>query len=194
MDLLMGRVNQFCAVAVAVACSTIAFCSHASADLGAGRRWFAQAEIHGSFLSDVADRSMIGVTFGPAAKAGYRWGDWGAFFSVENNAWVSADFGSKLQPGALNIGFGGELIWAKGFVRTSVAVGPSILLYDTALDEAGTTGLYADIRPTGLRWAMNEWLVLMVDPLAFTLVAPVLSDPALILVQYRTTFTTEFRW
>lgn len=187
------RFVSSCVLAAALLLSSAPF-ALAEQDPRASRRWFAQVEFHLSLFNDVADRSLIGVTFGPAAKVGHRWGDWGAFVSLEQNSWVSADFGSAVRPGALNIGLGGEYLWAKGFVRTSVAIGPSILLYDTALDEAGSTGIYADVRPTGLRWAINDWLLLMLDPLAFSVVAPVLSDPAMVLIQYRSTFTTEFRW
>jgi hypothetical protein len=158
------------------------------------RPWFAQVEVHGSLLNDTADSSLIGVTFGAAVKVGHRWGRWGVFLSLEQNSWLSADFGSTLEPGAINIGVGGEVTYAGGFIRTSLAVGPSVLLWDTALDDAGSTGIFVDVRPVGLRWAVKDWLVLMFDPMSFALVAPVLSSPSVTLVQYRATFTTEFRW
>jgi hypothetical protein len=158
------------------------------------RPWFAQVEVHGSLLNDTADSSLIGVTFGPAVKVGRRWGRWGVFLSLEQNSWLGTDFGSALQPGSINIGVGGEVSYAGGFIRTSLAAGPSVLLWETALDQPGSTGIFVDVRPVGLRWAVKDWLVLMFDPMSFALVAPVLGSPSLVLVQYRTSFTTEFRW
>ena len=158
------------------------------------RVWFGQVEFHLSLLTDTNDRSTLSMTLGPAVKIGRRFGDWGAFVALEYNAWRATDFGNTWQPGAFNIGFGGEYIYAGGLVRASLAVGPSILLWDTILDDAGSVGVFAELKPAGIRWEMNDWFVLMFDPASVAMVAPVLGDPALILIEYRATFTTEFRW
>ncbi len=54
--------------------------------------------------------------------------------------------------GVLNAGIGGEYLYANGFVKTAVALGPSILITGTDLDEVGQTGFFFEIRPAGLRW------------------------------------------
>lgn len=157
--------------------------------------WFGQLEFHASILSDLGDRKIEGTTFGPAAKLGYRWDRWGVFVSLEQNAWVTTEAGETgLRAGALNIGLGAELMYAYGLLRASLALGPSILLYESALDPAGTTGFYMDLRPAGIRWHLTEWFALMFDPVSFALVAPVLTGIPLLFVEYRTTLTTEFRW
>ena len=61
-------------------------------------------------------------------------------------------------------GVGGEYLYADGFVRTSLSAGPSILLTGTDLDEPGQTGVFFEIRPTGLRWH-QKMTVIGVDPI-----------------------------
>ena len=64
-------------------------------------------------------------------------------------------------------------------------------MFDTVLDEAGTTGLFLDIRPIGLRWPVNRKVTLEVSPLSVTLLAPVLADPGIRKIEYRTVLTLE---
>ena len=75
-------------------------------------------------------------TFGYGARGGYRWDSLGVFIQLEQNFWLATEVDSKPVYGAINIGLGGELIYAAGFVRTSLSAGPSILAFDTELDEA----------------------------------------------------------
>jgi len=150
------------------------------------RGWFAAVEGHGSLLSDAANRSMLGGSFGYGARGGYRWNGWGLFASLEHNMWLATEYQTEVVQGAINISVGVELTYARGFVRTSLAVGPSILAADTILDDAGTTGFFIDFRPVGLRWAVHEKLALGLDPIGFALVAPVLGGIPLIYAQYRT--------
>ena len=172
-------------------------------DLRFGNTWFGQVEGYASLFGGLGDRSMEGTAFGGSLKAGYRWESWGLFLTVENNAWVTPATGesptataqpSQVRPGALNIGVGGELIYAHRYLRSALAIGPSILLYDDGYDSAGTTGIYVDLRLVGIRWPINDWFVLMLDPVSFSLVAPVLTGIPLALFQFRTGITTEFRW
>jgi hypothetical protein len=165
---------------------------HATAGEG---RVFLQIEVQASLLGNLGDQSINGTTFGPAVKAGYRWGDLGLFLSLEHNAYVISETGRTLvHPGVVNLGIGGEIAYAAGFLRASLTIGPSILTYETRLDAPGTTGFFFDLRPAGLRWAVTDKITLMFDPLSFALVAPVLTGIPLVLAEYRTTFTTEFRW
>ena len=99
--------------------------------------------------------------------------------------------GSIVQ-GALNVGVGGELLYFEQRARASVAVGPSVLLFDSGLDDAGTTGIFVDVRPVALRWRFHDRVTLQVDPLTFTVVAPVLERIPLVLVEYRTVVGLEF--
>jgi len=152
---------------------------------------FAVVEVHASLLSDVTDWSTLAGTFGYAFKGGYRWSSWGVFVQLEHNLWLSTEMGNDVVDGAVNIGIGGEFVYADGFVRTSLTLGPSILAFDTILDKAGTTGIFLDVRPVGLRWAVHEYLVIGLDPISFSIVAPVLGGIPLVNIQYRTTVYLE---
>ena len=97
----------------------------------------------------------------------------------------------KLTKIVVNVGVGVEYLYAGGFVRSALAMGPSILAFDTALDDAGTTGFFFDLHPVGLRWAPHERVILGLDPVAFSMVAPVLDGIPLVNVAYRTCFYVE---
>ncbi len=153
---------------------------------------FVAAEGHASILSDAKDTSTLASTFGWQLRGGWRWGRWGGFVQVEQNMWLSSEVSSELVDGAWNVGVGGELLSADGFVRTAIAAGPSILAFDTTLDGAGSTGFFLDARPVGLRWRPHPELVLGMDPITFAAVAPVLDGIPLARLQYRSVFYGEF--
>lgn len=152
---------------------------------------FVALDGHFSLLSTAANRSALGASFGYGARGGYRWNGWGLFAQVEHNLWLATEYETEVVQGAVDIGVGVELTYAEGFVRTSLAVGPSILAEDTILDDAGTTGLFVDFRPIGLRFAVHEKLAVGIDPIGFALVAPVLGGIPLIFTQYRTNLYLE---
>ncbi len=153
---------------------------------------FAAAEAHGSLLSDVPDASVLSSTFGGGFRGGYRFeSGWAAYLQIEQNLWFASESSGEFIDGTWNIGLGGEYLSASGFVRTALAIGPSILAFDTVLDEAGSTGIYLDARPLGVRWQLHEWVVLGVDPISFALVAPVLEGIPLIQIEYRTSLYAE---
>ena len=128
-----------------------------------------------------------------AAKSGYRWArDWGAYFQIEHNLWTETELESTVRQGVLNLGAGGERLYFLRRMRAAAALGPSILLYDTALDDAGTTGLFFDVRPTGVRWPLGNRLLLVLDPLTFTVVLPVLGGIPLVQIQHRTVLALEY--
>lgn len=153
---------------------------------------FVAVEWHQSLLTGVANRTLLNITYGGALRGGYRFGRWGVFGHVEQNLWQNSEQNSDTVQGALNLGVGGEYLYADGFVRTTLVVGPSILLFDTILDDAGSTGFFLDLRPVGLRW--NPWsdLHINLDPLTFAIVAPVLDGIPLVQVEYRTTLGVEW--
>lgn len=151
-----------------------------------------QFELHASVLGDAADRSILNDTFGYAGKLGWRWENVGVFVQGEQNLWGTREFERSIAQGALNVGVGGDLLYFEQRARASIAVGPSILLFDSGLDDAGTTGVFVDVRPVALRWRFHDRVTLQVDPLTFTVVAPVLERIPLVLVEYRTVVGLEF--
>jgi len=152
---------------------------------------FVAVEGHVSLFSDLAEASILAGTFGYGARGGYRWCGWGVSLTVEHNLWIATEYDSNVVQGALNIGVGGEFIYADGFVRTALAIGPSILAFDTLLDDAGSVGIFLDVRPVGLRWALCDILTVGLDPINFALVAPVLDKIPLLHIQYRTFLYAE---
>ncbi len=157
-------------------------------------RAFLQAEGHLSLLSDASDRSSLGGTFGYGVKGGYRWARWGLFAQVEHNNWLASEETLTVFNGALNVGVGFEYLFFGGRARTGLAMGPSILLFDTVLEKAGDVGFFLDARFVGLRWPIGEHLALGLDPLSFALVAPIVGSIPLLLAEYRTVVTIEGSW
>ena len=154
-------------------------------------RVFAVLEGHLSLLSDIPGRSYLDVTTGLALRGGYRRGPWAVLIQVERNLWLPTELSRDLDPGALNLALGVERLLLDGRLRVGVSAGPSILWFDTALHDKGTVGLFADLRPAGLRWSPLPYLVLVFDPLSLALVAPVLHEPPLRQLEYRTLFGAE---
>lgn len=151
-------------------------------------------EGHVSLLSNQVDRSLLNITFGGGIRLGYR-GDgarWGGFLLFEQNAWYATDLFQGVVPGVRNLGLGIERLWSSGLVRTSMVLGISMLAYDTELNSKNTTGLFFDLRPATLRWHITRSVVFELTPLHFAVVAPVLDEPRLVTVQYRTTLGLEF--
>jgi hypothetical protein len=69
--------------------------------------------------------------------------------------------------------------------------GPSVLLFDTAFDKSGTTGFFMDIKPAAIRWPIKKWLSLEFCPLGFAFVLPVMHEPIIRRLEYRTTIGFE---
>ncbi|MFY0572799.1 hypothetical protein ACN28E_54465 [Archangium lansingense] len=153
---------------------------------------FANVEVHGTLLNGTPGAPLLDINSGWAVRGGVRRGSWGTFLQVEQSLWRGTEYGAHMVPGALNLGIGSELRFANGLVRSSLALGPSLLLFDTQLDKAGHIGVFLDARPLGLRWRLSPHFTLGLDPLSFAIVAPVLSGIPLVRVQYRTTLVMEF--
>lgn len=151
-------------------------------------------EGHFSLLSNQVDRSLLNVSFGGGIRLGYRaeGGTWGGFLLFEQNAWLATDLFQGVVPGVRNLGLGVERLWKDGLVRTSMVLGISMLAYDTELDSKNTTGIFFDLRPATLRWHISRSVVFELTPLHFVVVAPVMREPRLVTVQYRTTLGLEF--
>ncbi len=160
---------------------------------------YATLEGHASLLSDIADWSNIAGTFGYAIKGGYRWPKhWGLFLQFEQNMWLATEYNKEVVNGVYNIGVGAEYIYADGLVRSSFAIGPSVLAFDTLLDEAGETGMFIDLRPVGLRWEPlwpeHQELTIGLDPISFAVVMPVMDGIPLVRIQYRSTLYLEWKF
>lgn len=156
--------------------------------------WAVSADLHASLLTDSATDPLVSATAGYGLRAGHRWGPWGVFLQAEHNMWVAIELEQGVQMGAFNVALGGELIFADGWVRTSLAIGASILLHETIFDPPGTAGFFLDLRPLGVRWCVTEGVTLGLDPITFAVVAPVLGGIPLIRVLYRTHLVATYHF
>jgi hypothetical protein len=148
-------------------------------------------EGHGALLNSGARGPLANVNFGYGLRGGLEQERWGLFAHVEQSAWLGTELGGGVVPGVLNIGVGVEHRFAGGLIRSSVTVGPSVLLFATALDPAGSVGVFIDLRPLGLRWALDSRLTLGFDPLNVALLAPVLTGFPLLRTQFRSAVVIE---
>lgn len=162
-------------------------------EVEAGATGWVGLGVFGSLLADRLDRSNISIRTGFVLAAGARWGRLGLFGMVERNLWLQTERELRFGTGVVNVGLGGEYFYANGRMRVGLAVGMSVLVEDQVLDPAPSYGLFGDIRPTGLRWSRGTWWTVQVDPVALTIVAPVLREPRLFEVQYRFTVTLEWQ-
>lgn len=173
----------------------LTFCSmfSTSAQVLGPDRPFLSVDLGLSILGETGQRQSLARSFALALRGGVRWGMWGIFTQIEPAYWrVSKTDGAKEIQGALNLGIGGELLSAKGLVRSAFSIGPSILTHAGEVDDAGSTGVYFEIRPAGLRWLIADRFVLGLDPIILSIMAPVLEGIPLIELEYRTTIIGEY--
>jgi hypothetical protein len=121
---------------------------------------------------------------------GIRRGRWGLLARLEHSAWIQYQTRRGLLAGALDVGVGGELMHFGGHAASTLLLGTSTLLFDTTLDSQGSTGIYAEIRPAGLRFGRGR-VRLRFDPLTVAIVAPVVGEHSMAMVQYRCLFGLE---
>ena len=155
------------------------------------REAFVRLELHYSILTELADRSDLVPAFGYGFKGGYRWGFVGAFLQFEQDFWIATEFDVRVTQGAYNIAVGVDFTYFEGRAHSSIAFGPSILAFDTPLDNRGSVGWFLDLRPIGVQWDVHRFVRLGLDPLSFAIVAPSLDGVPLVQVEYRTTFYLE---
>jgi hypothetical protein len=142
-------------------------------------------------ISVQAGVSLYAPSLNFGVEGGVRWSQWGVLAKVEWNPWVAIQGSEILERGSLNVALGVEYLYFGGRCRSAFLLGTSILLFDTALDDAGSTGAYLEIDPVSLRWVVKDWLAVRWDPLSFAMVVPVMSGIPLVMVQYRTSLVAE---
>ena len=103
--------------------------------------------------------------------AGVRFGDYGVFGEVGRDLWIVTESGLGVEAGVLNIAVGADMLYF-GAMRASVSVGVAVLLEEQPFHSVGHTGLFVEIRPTGIRWEMSDAWTFQIDPLTFAVEAP----------------------
>ena len=125
-------------------------------------------------------------------EVGVRTQDWSILLEVDWNPFISISSSSPVVAGVLNIGAGLERIYAGGLLRSAFFFGTSTLLYRTAFDAPGTTGVFADLIPISIRLPLaKDRLTLRVDPISMHLIAPVLSGLPFLRYEYRHAVSIE---
>ena len=157
------------------------------------KQYFVSGDIGFSIFGETGNRENLFRSLSQATRGGLRWGQWGVYAHVEPVGWVAAEgIDSETWTSALNLGFGGEYLYADGYLKTSLTVGPSIMLKGTKIDQPGDTGFFIDIRPAGFRWSLSGALIVGLEPLALSVTAPALGGIPLVEFAYRTNLSIEY--
>lgn len=187
-------------LAAAAAVSTFSLASSSGAQERFPSTFVFSAEAHGSLLTDAPRESLLNISYGPTVRAGYRFsggsrGQWGVFSFFERDVWVVSDYELRADPGVMNFGLGVELLYF-GFLRSSYSIGPSILVFDTALHDEGNTGFFSELRPLGAEFRFLHRWALTFDPLSVAWVNPTPEGgnaPSVSHFQYRTSLGLVWR-
>jgi hypothetical protein len=136
-------------------------------------------------------RNVLVGRWSPGLLAGYRLSRFGFFGTVELDQVF--DFTVETQRlDVMNIGAGVEMLNFLGHVRSSIAAGASVLLSDTAIDDAGEVGWFLDVRPAALRWALGDRFALEFTPLTLDVIVPVTEGIPLVVFTYQTLVGVEW--
>ena len=140
-----------------------------------------------------AGGALSAPAFNTALVASYGEASVRYFGKLEWNPWLMPQSSTdRFRAGALNIGLGAEYRFLNDRVRTGMALGVSRLMFQTALDEKGSKGVFLELIPLGIRWPLEGDWTIRFDPVSISVVAPVLSGIPLILLQYRHTAAVEW--
>jgi len=163
----------------------------AEISLPKGQMIYLRTDIFAGLLNDMPEYSSIAAGLGYAGHAGWRSNRWGVFVGFERDFWVTHNWQIKVTPGVLNILAGGEYLSFNKKIRTSIAAGTSTLMFDSVFDERGSTGLYIDIRPSSLRWTLNDKLTIEFCPISVSFMNPVMGKRPIKKLEYRSYLTIE---
>jgi hypothetical protein len=157
------------------------------------------AQLHAHFLSALLDKEPLQLSAGFALTGGIEFERAGITLVLENTWFPEAELAldsddtfEGVAQGVLALLVGFDVRYASDRLRFQLAAGPTLLLRNTLVDEAGTIGLGFESRPVGIRVPLPRFKTLVVDPLAFSMLIPDFSGIPLLLVQVRTTVTLEF--
>jgi hypothetical protein len=116
------------------------------------------------------------------------------FIRGEVNSWRDQrSDGSSDFVLTFGLGLGLGLHYAGGRLRSSVAAGATLLALPSDVDEAGTFGAFADVRPVAFVWPLAQLAGTRIGlvPLSLTLSIPVVTGIPLVSIQYRTSVFAE---
>ncbi|MCU0661266.1 MAG: hypothetical protein MUC50_02955 [Myxococcota bacterium] len=140
------------------------------------RDWAVRAGGHVAAFSAGSDRTAD-PSFGYGLEASLRFRSLGLVAEVGQHLWPSLEVDWDVAPGVLYAALGGEFLYSGGRLRSSLAVGASILLYDTGFgDGPGSTGPFIHLVPIAVRVPFGHYLTGEIRPLSWIWAAPVLRE------------------
>ena len=159
------------------------------------RRWALAADL-GATLASRSSTASTSIELSRSQALGVNidrgFGSLHLFGRGELNTWRERrDDGSDDFVLTVDLGLGAALVFGGGRLRSSIALGTSILAVPTDIDPAGSIGVCADLRPLAYAWPLTPGLRVGVVPLSFALGIPVLTGIPLVSIQYRTTIFAE---
>ncbi len=193
---MMRKLFSLLLVGLACLCAVAALARPALADDDSHslfQRWYLEGQISLSIVTDKIDSSYFAETFGFSVTAGFGvTDDMMIIVVLEQNNWKRGERGGNWDPGVFNAGVGMlyQVYAPHVFFRTSV--GTSTLTFDSPLDSMGATGAYVDIVPIEIHWEPTDNLILALRPLSVHIDAPVINDPGIHYMQYRTSFSVGY--
>lgn len=127
----------------------------------------------------------------PSAVVGIEGGlrvdhQWTFLLEVDWNPWFAIGAPDPAEGGVLNVGVGVEHVFAEGLLRAALFAGSSTLLFDTALDQGGTTGMFLELVPLSVRVPLiDDVMTMRIDPISAHLIVPVLTGIPLVRYEFR---------
>lgn len=152
-------------------------------------RWWLQAHLSGGVFDTRRD-ILIG-RWNAGAHVGRRFSHFGVFAMIEFDQTFEFTVATE-RLDVFNAGLGFEALTFLGHVRSSIAAGASVLLSDTAIDEAGRVGWFIDFRPATLRWPLSQDFVFELTPLSLDIIVPVTDGIPLVVLSNMTIVGIEW--
>lgn len=137
--------------------------------------------------------SLAEPTLVIGAEGGVRIdGQWTFLLEVDWNPWLVITGPAIATAGVLNIGVGVEHIYHEGTLRSALFLGSSTLLFESALDQAGSTGFFVELVPVSIRIPLVEDVcTLRIDPVSMHLIVPAFGVLPLVRYEFRHVVSVE---
>ena len=159
-------------------------CAGAAASASADVRGVVAAEVGISLAEPTA---VIGI------EGGIRIDDqWTFLLEADWNPWLQVS-GPLATAGVLNLGVGVEHIYHEGTLRSALFFGSSTLLFESALDQAGTTGVFVELLPISVRLPIDRNVITMrIDPVSMHLLIPAFGVLPMVRYEFRHAISLEW--
>ena len=154
--------------------------------------WFAVAELGLAPVGNEFKPHRVWNSRDLGLIAGYSFERVAPVLQFELNGWNNLVNDEEIHEKALNIGTGIHIYLFQKRVRMSISGGLAIMLSNNALDDAGKTGFYVDLRPGALTWPIDRHISFNFDFLTLNFVAPVLDGIPLLIIEYRTVLSLQY--